>query len=90
MTDTTTTTAGASVGDWHRTDLETLRLAADVILRAADDILRTDDDFGFIPASLESEICLFRDRLERALLQAHAVPVSIPQAPAPGSAPNVA
>lgn len=85
MTDTTTTTTvGAAPGDWRRADLETLRLAADIILRAADDILRTADDAGFIPASLESELGLFRDRVERALL------LSASAAPAPGPAPDPA
>jgi hypothetical protein len=43
-----------------RTDLERLRLAADVILRLGSD--------GVIPAPLEAELVIFRDRLEHALL----------------------
>ena len=39
-----------------RTDLERLRLAADVILRLADDTA--------IPAPLEAELVIFRDRVE--------------------------
>jgi hypothetical protein len=43
-----------------RTDLERLKLAADVILRLGGD--------GVIPAPLEAELVIFRDRLEHALL----------------------
>ncbi len=43
-----------------RADLERLRLAADVILRLGND--------GVIPAPLEAELGIFRDRLEHALL----------------------
>jgi hypothetical protein len=51
-----------------RADLERLKLAAEVILRfAADDVL---------PAPLESELVILRDRLEHALLLAAAVPVA--------------
>jgi hypothetical protein len=56
-----------------RTDLERLRLAAEVILRLGAD--------GVIPAPLEAELVIFRDRLEHALLlpagdAAPAVPVA--------------
>jgi hypothetical protein len=43
-----------------RTDLERLKLAADVILRLGAD--------GVIPAPLEAELVIFRDRIEHALL----------------------
>jgi len=43
-----------------RADLERLRLAADVILQLADD--------DSLPASLEAELGIFRDRVEHALL----------------------
>ena len=43
-----------------RTDLERLKLAAEIILRLGDD--------GVIPAPLEAELVIFRDRLEHALL----------------------
>jgi hypothetical protein len=43
-----------------RADLERLKLAAEVILRlGADDV---------IPAPLEAELAIFRDRVEHALL----------------------
>jgi hypothetical protein len=55
-----------------RADLERLKLAAEVILRfAADDV---------IPAPLEAELVIFRDRLEHALL----LPASSSAAPAVG------
>jgi hypothetical protein len=52
-----------SLQSFERTDLERLKLAADVILRLADD--------DAIPAPLEAELVIFRDRLEHALLLPH-------------------
>ncbi len=43
-----------------RTDLERLKLAADVILRLGGD--------SVIPPPLEAELVIFRDRIEHALL----------------------
>lgn len=43
-----------------RADLERLKLAAEVILRLADD--------DVLPAPLEAELVILRDRLEHALL----------------------
>lgn len=42
-------------------DLERLKLAAEIILRLAED--------GAIPAPLETELVIFRDRVEHALLR---------------------
>jgi hypothetical protein len=44
-----------------RTDLDRLKLAADIILRLAED--------DAIPGPLEEELIIFRDRVEHALLQ---------------------
>ena len=44
-----------------RSDLDRLRLAADILLRLAED--------GAIPETLEAELVIFRDRVEHALLQ---------------------
>lgn len=46
---------------FERTHLERLRLAADVLLRESDTI----------PAPLEAELTIFRDRVEHALLLPH-------------------
>jgi hypothetical protein len=43
-----------------RSDLDRLRLAADILLRLAED--------GAIPETLEAELVIFRDRVEHALL----------------------
>jgi hypothetical protein len=43
-----------------RSDLDRLKLAADIILRLAED--------GAIPETLEAELVIFRDRVEHALL----------------------
>jgi hypothetical protein len=47
-----------SLTDWDRVHLERLKLAADVLLSEA----------GALPESLEEELSLYRDRVERALL----------------------
>jgi hypothetical protein len=48
--------------DFGRNDLERLKLAADVILAAA-------EEFGeVIPSPLESELVIFKERVEKALL----------------------
>lgn len=46
--------------NFDRVFLGKLRLAADVILRLGED--------EAIPAPLESELCIFRDKVERAIL----------------------
>jgi hypothetical protein len=43
-----------------RSDLDRLKLAADILLRLAED--------GAIPETLEAELVIFRDRVEHALL----------------------
>jgi hypothetical protein len=60
------------LSSFARADLERLKLAAEVILRfAADDV---------IPAPLEAEVVLFRDRLEHALLLPASGATAIPTA----------
>lgn len=59
MTDTTTPTDELEHRD--RVYLEKLRLAIDVILRVG-------EDPGGLPNVLESELFLYRDRCDRALL----------------------
>lgn len=60
MTDTTT--AHDELDGQDRVYLEKLRLATDVILRMG-------EDPGGIPDTLESELFVFRDRVDRALLR---------------------
>jgi hypothetical protein len=43
-----------------RSDLDRLKLAADILLRLGED--------GAIPETLEAELVIFRDRVEHALL----------------------
>lgn len=57
-----TATAHDGLEDRDRTYLEKLRLAADVILQLG-------EDPGVIPNTLEVELWVSRDRVERALLQ---------------------
>lgn len=52
--------APADLEHYERTRLETLRLATEVILELADD--------DALPAPLESELYVFRDRVHFALL----------------------
>jgi len=49
------------LADYQRSDLDRLRLAADVILRLGRE--------EAIPAPLESELTIFRERVETALLR---------------------
>lgn len=49
------------LADHDRVFLEKLRLAAETILRLGED--------GAIPSGLEAELWVFRDRVERVLLQ---------------------
>jgi hypothetical protein len=58
-----------------RSDLYRLKLAADVILRLAED--------DVIPETLEAELVIFRDRVEHALLLPGT---ATPPAPADGTA----
>jgi len=48
------------LGTFNRIDLERIRLAAEVLLRLAED--------GVIPDPLEAELVLLRDRVEHFLL----------------------
>ena len=50
------------LADYRRSDLDRLKLAADVILRLGRE--------EAIPAPLEAELTLFRERVETALLRA--------------------
>ena len=49
------------VADFERTHLERLKLAADVIL--------SESDSPAVNNALEAELSIFRDRIERALLE---------------------
>ncbi len=55
-----------------RSDLDRLRLAADILLRLAED--------GAIPETLEAELVIFRDRVEHALLLPTDAPAAAPAA----------
>lgn len=55
-----TATLHDDLDDHDRTYLDRLRLAADAILQLGED--------GAIPDTLEAELWIFRDRVERALL----------------------
>jgi hypothetical protein len=63
MSDNSTTSPRVSGGlpDFDRIYLEKLRLATDILLRVG-------EDPDGLPNSLESELFLFRDRCEHALL----------------------
>jgi len=64
-------TPGQVIHEFERTYLEKLRLAAQVILEAAPDLSLVTDP-------LESELEIFRDRVEFALLLPEAAPSVLP------------
>lgn len=63
--------------------LEKLRLASDVILSLG-------DDAGMLPDTFQTELYIFRDRVERSLLlRADDIPSLLPwKEPAPGDIPQ--
>lgn len=78
----TSTSVRDGLGDHERVYLEKQRLAAGIILELAED--------GQIPDTLETELYIFRDRVDRALLLLGATSEILPwhEAPAPRAVPR--